>query len=212
MLGRELAGRFAAAAEAGAEPVALPGPRELTGELRPSGACSERELLQACQSGDEQAWDLLVARYERLVYSIALRSGLSPEDAADVTQITFIALLDSIDRLRDDQRLPFWLMTVARRQSWRLRHRRDQELPLGDPGQAAADPIEDWERTAVVHEALQRLRAPCRDLLLALYFDPSKPSYTEVAERLGRAVGGLGPMRARCLERLRAILGEDVGS
>jgi RNA polymerase sigma factor (sigma-70 family) len=210
----DLTGRFAAAAEA--EQAVIPRPRDFDRALCPPGVSPDvspdRALVDACQRGDQQAWDHLVARYERLIYSVALRSGLSREDAADVTQATFIALLDSINRLRDDQRLPFWLMTVARRQSWRLRRRRDQELRVCAPGGAAADPIDDWERTAVVHEALHRLAAPCRDLLLALYFDPSKPSYAEVAERLGRAVGGLGPMRGRCLERLRAILGEDARS
>jgi RNA polymerase sigma factor (sigma-70 family) len=210
VLGRDLTGHFAVTAEG--EQVVLPGPPGFDRGLRPSEVCTDRELLQACRRGNQQAWEQLVARYERLIYSVALRSGLSREDAADVTQTTFIALLDSMDRLRDDQRLPFWLMTVARRQSWRLRRRRGQELPLGDPGEATADPIDDWERTAVVHEALHRLAAPCRDLLVALYFDPSKPSYAQVAERLGRAVGGLGPMRGRCLERMRALLGEDVGS
>ena len=46
-------------------------------------------------------------------------------------------------------------------------------------------------------------------LLLALYFDPAAPSYSEIAERMGRAIGGIGPMRARCLERLRCLVEED---
>jgi len=50
----------------------------------------------------------------------------------------------------------------------------------------------------------------CGDLLLALYFDPVTPSYAQVAERLGRSIGGIGPMRARCLQRMRALLGEDL--
>ena len=40
--------------------------------------------------------------------------------------------------------------------------------------------------------------------------DPASPSYAIIAERFGRSIGGIGPMRARCLQRLRVLLGEDA--
>jgi hypothetical protein len=43
---------------------------------------------------------------------------------------------------------------------------------------------------------------------VALYFQPERPSYAEVARRLGRPVGSIGPSRARCLKKLRQVLGE----
>ena len=188
------------------------------GGLRRSGspadvraAPSDRELLAACRRGDQDAWDLLVGRYERLVFSVALRNGVTREEAADITQMTFIALLESITRLRDEQRLASWLMSVARRLAWRQRRRSERERPAGELS-PREDPIAAWERVAVVQEGLQRLERPCRDLLLALYFDPAAPSYAEVAARLGRAPGGIGPMRARCLQHLRTLLGEDAES
>src|SRR5436305_13408180 len=56
----------------------------------------DAQLLERCRDGDSAAWDALVRRYERLVFSVALRNGLSREDAADVAQTTFLALLRSI--------------------------------------------------------------------------------------------------------------------
>ena len=174
------------------------------------GSTSDAELLRRCGTGDATAWDQLVARYERLVFSVAMRNGLSREDAAEVTQTTFIALLKSLGQVRDDERLSYWLMTVARRQAWRVRSRSDREHPVPDPdGDASEDPIGAWERVAVVHDALAQIGLPCRDLLFALYFDQATPSYAEISERLGRAIGGLGPMRARCLEKMRVLIGED---
>lgn len=169
---------------------------------------SDRYLLRRCRSGDAQAWEALVSRYERLVFSVALRNGVSREDAADVTQSSFIALLDAIDVLRDDERLGSWLMTVARRQSWRIRRRSERELPAPDRAAAADNAIEDWERLAWLHTALHELGDPCRKLLVALYFDPDEPSYADIADRLGRAIGGIGPLRARCLAQLRVIMGD----
>ena len=179
------------------------------GSGRTDAAVPDSDLLHRCQDGDAHAWEMLVARYERLIFSVALRTGLTREDAADVTQTTFVALLESITRLRDDERVSYWLMTVARRQAWRVRRRRDRESPWCDDAAERVDPIGDWERITDVYTALRRLGQPCRDLLHALYFDPAAPSYAAIAERLGRAVGGLGPMRARCLRRMRTLLGED---
>lgn len=180
---------------------------------------TDGELLACCRVGDEQAWEILIARYERLVYSVALRNGLSVEDAADVTQTTFTALLDGIDDLRDDERLASWLMTVSRRQSWRVHERRErgEHGVHGLPGvrhdgtlaadEPTTDPIADWEHVAWVYDAVQRLHQPCRDVITALYFDPQRPSYAEVAHRQGWSIGNVGPMRARCLQRLRRLLG-----
>ena len=173
---------------------------------------ADSELVATCRAGDQAAWEQLVARYERLVFSVALRNGVTRDEAADITQMTFIALLESIGRLRDDERLPAWLMSVARRLAWRQRRRSERERGFTGDAVDAEDLIAEWERVAVVHEGLARLGERCRDLLLALYFDPAEPSYAEVARRLGRQAGGIGPMRARCLAHLRALLGEDAVS
>jgi RNA polymerase sigma factor (sigma-70 family) len=161
--------------------------------------------LARCRTGDGAAWHALVERYERPVFSVARGGGLDLEDAADVTQTTFVALLDALTQLRSDERLASWLLTVARRTAWRVRRRREQEsgAALGPP--AVADD-RDWEQIAALHEGLARLGRPCRDLLVARYFDPAEPSYAEIAQRLGRAIGGIGPLRARCLEQLRALI------
>jgi RNA polymerase sigma factor (sigma-70 family) len=174
-------------------------------------AAPDAVLVAACRRGDPGAWELLVRRYERLIFSVALRNGVTRDEAADITQMTFVALLESLERLRDDERLASWLMSVARRLAWRQRRRSEREHGFVPDVADTDDLIAAWERVAVVHEGLQRLSGRCRDLLLALYFDPAEPSYAEVARQLGRPAGGIGPMRARCLQRLRALLGEDAG-
>jgi len=170
---------------------------------------TDAELLSRCRAHDAAAWDLLVERYERLIYAVALRNGVSAEDAADITQSTFVALIDSLDRIRDEERLASWLMTVARRQAWRVRDRSRQTLTLDTDIETPTDPFADWETLTVLHDALTQLGGTCRELLLALYFDPDEPSYAEIASRFGRAIGGIGPLRGRCLERLRGLIEED---
>lgn len=186
-------------------PPEVPDPRAVSRDA----ATSDADLLHRCRDGDAAAWEAVITRYERLVFSVALRNGSSREDAADITQSTFVALLDGIDHIRQHERLGSWLVIVARRHARRTRRRGDREQPWDDPGTGSEDPIQDWERAAWVRSGFRQLAKPCRDLLGALYFDPRSPSYAEIAERLGRAIGGIGPTRARCLEQLRTVLGED---
>jgi RNA polymerase sigma factor (sigma-70 family) len=176
---------------------------------------SDQELIQACRAGDSVAWERVLAQYERLVYSIPLNYGLAREDAADIAQLTFTNLLQSLDRLSPDSRLGAWLATVARRNTWRVieRQRRTNEVALGEVEEHAveqddvqADQVERWERLEWLNSALAQLPERCRTLLLALYFSQSEPSYAEIAETLGAPIGSIGPTRARCLERLKLLL------
>lgn len=170
---------------------------------------TDAELLMRCRNRDAAAWDELVSRYERLIYSVALRNGVSAEDAADITQTTFVELIDALDRIRDTERLASWLMTVARRQAWRTRSAARRTQPTDELLAGVDDPFSDWGTLTVLHDGLATLGGPCRELLQALYFDPDEPSYEEIAGRLNRSIGGIGPMRGRCLKRLREIIGED---
>ncbi len=170
----------------------------------------ERDLLRACQAGDVHAWERLLTRYERLVFSIPLNYGLSADDAADITQITFTILLQSLDRLTDEVRLAAWLATVARRHTWRLlaRYRRESVNPAEDlAGSEALGGVVDHrlqsELVEWLNHGLSLIDDRCRRLLLALYFDEAQPSYAEVAQRLRLPVGSIGPTRARCLEQMK---------
>ncbi len=70
--------------------------------------------------------------------------------------------------------------------------------------------MEGWEREADLYDALVALGSPCNQLLHGLYLDPEEPSYATLASRFERSIGSIGPMRGRCLQRLRSLLGEDA--
>lgn len=179
------------------------------------------ELLRAYRAGELRAWDLLVARYEVLVCAIPRRMGLSASDVEDVAQSVFIALLNHVDKLQQETRLSAWLVTTAKRESWRLvqrqRTRRLTELPetetstleqLPDSEDAALPEasVIALEEQHLVRQALSQLLERCRELLTLLYKDDPPLAYALIAERLGIPVGSIGPQRARCLERLKKIL------
>lgn len=179
---------------------------------------SDQDLIRACRNGDAGAWEQVLNKYERLVFSIPLRYGLDHAAAADIAQITFTILFQSLDELRDDSHLGGWLATVARRHTWRLqKHARrespveNDDLPEIEPmfGDSGDSPIDQLEEIEWVDQGLSKIDKRCRELLHALYFDTQQTSYTEIAERLRLPLGSIGPTRARCLERLKQVLQES---
>lgn len=167
-------------------------------------------LLRGCRSGDPLAWAEIVDRYQRLVYAIPLKEGLTNHEAADVAQETFATLLQSLDTIERPDRLGSWLMTVARRLTWRERHRRERaSIDIDTVEMEAADVDGDSATVVWVYDAIQSLDEPCKTLVLSLFFDPAEPSYAEIAIRMGRPLGSVGPLRARCLDRLKSHLGDE---
>lgn len=172
---------------------------------------SDAELLERCAAGDQAAWTQLVDRYAGLVHSIPRRLGLPRELCEDVTQLVFAEFARQIQRIRREDSLAGWFGAVARRESWRARRRQARrsagESPLEVDVAAEADPPEHAERMFAVRSAVAALDPRCRALVELLFFSDPEPSYSEVSQRLGIAVGSVGPTRRRCLAKLIAVLG-----
>lgn len=177
-------------------------------------------LVGAAAGGDRPAWDALVDAYGSLIWTVARNHRLSPVDAGDVSQTTWLRLVENIDRLSDPTRVGAWLATTARRECLRLLGRSKRTVPSGeelDPGTdrlRLATPEPDApllaaERDAEMRRAFGRLTPRCRDLLQLLLLDPV-PSYEEISAALDIPIGSIGPTRGRCLEKLRGIV-EDTG-
>ena len=175
-----------------------------------------RRLVAGAAGGDEICWERLVARLTPLVCGVARSYRLSPSDTEDVCQATWCALVTHISALRDPERLPGWLATTARRESLRALERARRQVPHGDdlPEPQVAEPSADehllrHERDVALWAAVARLRHSDQRLLQMLVAREGtgrEPSYREIADTLGVAVGSVGPTRGRALQRLRGAL------
>jgi RNA polymerase sigma factor (sigma-70 family) len=183
---------------------------------------SDEALLAACRGGDEAAWERLVTQYQRLVYSIPRRAGLDVDAASDVYQTVFVHLVASLDAIERPDRLRAWLVTTAKRETWRFLARRRSgpalaadlaENDAGVPEPADAAPLADealelLETQHEVRRAVESLDARCRELLTLLFYTAEPPPYAEIAARLAMPEGSVGPTRARCLKKLMDRVGE----
>jgi RNA polymerase sigma factor (sigma-70 family) len=185
---------------------------------------SDKELLAACRRGEETAWEELVHRYQRLIFTIPRRAGLDEDQSADVFQEVFATLLRKLNDIDDPERLHAWLVTTARRTTWRAISKAQLSISVDDysetleerlaamPDNAAlADEVllrlEEQHR---VRRALTGLDERCQKLLKLLFYESEPLSYAEIAALLGTSEGSIGPTRARCLEKLLRLLESDL--
>ncbi len=187
----------------------------------PSAAWDDPRLVSACLNGDADAWAALIAKYQRMIYSVPLRYGAQPHDAADIFQQVCVELFSRLGDLRKIESLRSWLLTVASHQSLRwkqMRLRNDQPLETGEDDPApieipdaaplASDQMVRIEREQALRESVDRLSSRCARLIRMLFYGDEPLPYAEVASRLGLATGSIGFIRGRCIERLRKLLAE----
>lgn len=185
---------------------------------------SDETLVLGCRRGDAAAWETLVHRYQRLVYTVPRRGGLDEDLASEVFQSVFAKLVEQIDRIEQPNRISAWLVTTARRETWRVGRREraprvvtphNDEDDSGGPLAAVADPdplpdevLQRIEAQHHVRTGLAALDARCRTLLTLLFYEEDPLPYAEIAARLDMPEGSIGPTRARCLKKLRRLLAD----
>ncbi len=171
-------------------------------------------LVRAAAAGDRRSWERLVDQFARLIWSITADFKLTESDAADVSQTTWLRLLEHIDRIEYPDRVGSWLAATARNECLRsLAARKRVTLAHDDEmlaGALAAEPEVDEriladERDLLVRDALSRLPSRSQRLLELLMADPPT-SYLEISNEMGLPVGSIGPTRGRCLAQLRVLL------
>jgi len=176
-------------------------------------------LIRACRKGDPKAWETLILRYRRLVYSIPVAYRIPEAEADEIFQRVSVKLFENLGRLRNVEGLASWLAVTARRECQAyLRSSRKlsslDESPAEVDVEDPPDVVHDLHLVECAHTltlAMERLGEPCRGLLSALYVEDPAPSYQEISRRLDRPIGSLGPTRARCLEKLRKLYVEMGG-
>jgi RNA polymerase sigma-70 factor, ECF subfamily len=188
------------------------------------------DLLQAAKAGDLDAFEKLATRYDRQVYSLAFRILRNQEDAEDVTQQTFLSLIENLSSFRGESNFSTWLLRIATYAALKILRKR-KGLPTVSL-EGATEPqdgydtvphpefIADWkdspealvqqnETQCLIDEALARLDEKHR--LVFLLRDVEGLSIRETADALGLSEANVKVRLLRARLQLREQLTQFFG-
>ncbi len=178
---------------------------------------SDEDLVQSVQSGDEKAFETLVAKYRIRIYMTISAFIDSPQDREDIAQETFINAYQNFRQLSKPERLGSWLDRIAQNQcrDW-LRKNRVQTVPIDEVEENLPDSDDspeqssvEAERRRIIAQAIEALPQAERQIARAHYLEDASHdelvsrhdiSYQSVSGRLFRA-------KRKLAKRLRHLLG-----
>ena len=182
----------------------------------------DADLIRRCRDGDQAAWESLVDRYQRLIFTIPRRAGLSDEQATDIFQEVFLTLFEKIDAIEQPERIRSWIVTTAKYKTWALvrgakglySSATDAEMEMemaniADTSALADDVLIELEEQHMIRTALAKLEDRCRQILSMIYLSEPAASYVEVAAAIGVGETSISPLRSRCLKKLKDILSKS---
>jgi len=188
---------------------------------------TEAQLIKRCRQGDSEAWDTLFGlNYDaagRFVFQLS--PGFTREDVEEICQETFLAVIKNIHSFKGGSRFQTWVLRIAANKARDYRQRQqaakrgggqvpvslhaanpdtgltpDPPSPLPGPDSLALEA----ERSAQVAYALERLEAPCREIIDLRYF--AELSYDEIAVELRLNPKTVSSRLSKCLGRLEIIM------
>lgn len=185
---------------------------------------SDAEITRRCLAGEEEAFRLLVQRYERPVYHLVWRMVRSDEDAKDLTQEIFLKVFRVLEQFDSSRTFSSWLYKIAANQTIdHLRRRRMRTVSLGpdhtdddrppldlaDDGATPDEDLDETRRRERLSNLVTRL-APHYRIVIQLRYD-QQLSYEEITEALGLPIGTVKARLHRAHQQLKAWLeGKDA--
>ncbi len=185
---------------------------------------SDAELFERCRQGNRRAWELFVQRFQRLIYTIPRRAGLSDDQAADVFQIVFSRVFEYMQKISQPERIQAWLVTTAKRETIAIINRERKTISMStfeddegaqtfdieDEGLLPDEQLEQLQLQRELKRALETLDPKSQEFARLVFLQDEPIPYSEVAARLGISEGSIGPTRARVLEKIRAAMAKNI--
>ena len=156
---------------------------------------NHRDVIEACQRGDDEAFRVLFEMHKDRVYSIALRYSGNSTAAMDIAQDTFVKLLSNIGQFRGDSSFESWLYRLVVNSCLDYHRKRRRLLPLLEEGLEEALDVFRAPRESALHDLLReeqeervqqivaQLPEEQRIVVVLRYTDGL--SYEEIADLLG---------------------------
>ena len=171
---------------------------------------SEREQYQAAIHGDRQAFEMIIRTHSRTLFAIAYGILQNREEAEDVVQDSLVKAWKTRWRVRDPEKFPAWLATIARHRARDIfRRRRTVSLEeVIEP--SLVTQMDDSDLDQKLHSALASLPELDRAALTLRYFE--EMDYRTIENNLDLTNGALRGILGRALASLRKQLRPALAS
>jgi RNA polymerase sigma-70 factor, ECF subfamily len=190
------------------------------------GSDAEAELIARCRRGEAGAWDELFDQHYAATGRFVFQLGrdFTREDVEEICQDVFLSVIRNLQTFQGTSQFQTWLFRIAANKARDYRQRRqaakrgggqapvslqaeDPETGLTlDPPSTSPTPdltLMNAEQAGLVHEALERLDGPCREIIELRYFGDL--SYDEISRSLDLNPKTVSSRLSKCLDRLEAI-------
>jgi RNA polymerase sigma-70 factor (ECF subfamily) len=190
------------------------------------GSDAEGELIVRCRRGEATAWDELFDRHYAAAGRFVFQLGhdFSREDVEEICQEVFLAVIRNLESFRGGSQFQTWLFRIAANKARDYRQRQhaakrgggqspvslqaedpESGLMLDPPGNTPPPDLTlmNAEQVALVHQALDQLGEPCREIIELRYFGDL--SYDEISHSLDLNPKTVSSRLSKCLDRLEGI-------
>jgi RNA polymerase sigma-70 factor (ECF subfamily) len=157
------------------------------------------EIVSDIKAGNTEAWNMLIDRYSKKVYNLALNFAGNRDDASDITQDIFLRVYNNIDKFEEDKNFNSWILKLSKNYCidyWRKSKNYRQKLELDEgiytesvheDAQTPEDAVIQNSDVNYLRQKLQLLPADLRTLIIMR--DIQNYSYQEIAEQLSIPLG-----------------------
>lgn len=189
-------------------------------------ADAELELIARCRGGESAAWDELFDRHYTATarFIFQLSRDLTREDTEEICQEVFLSVIQHLDSFQGGCQFQTWVFRIAANKAGDFREKQQAAKRGGgrapvslqaedpatgltlDPPSPIASPdlaLLTSEQGALVHQALERLEQPCRQIVQLRYFGDL--SYDEISCALDLNPKTVSSRLSKCLDQLEAI-------
>jgi RNA polymerase sigma-70 factor (ECF subfamily) len=168
-------------------------------------------LVARCLGGEPAAFGPLVDRYQRLLFTVAIRIVGDYDEASDATQNAFVKAYRKLDTFDRKRKFFSWIYRILLNECLNARRDRRVHEPLTPEAArvaSAADEFEAAERRARVQTAILTLAPAYREVVVLKYF--SDLSYEDIADATGVPVKTVKSRLHTARQRLAALLQLDA--
>ncbi len=177
----------------------------------------DSQLVRQTLSGDHKAYEVLVRRYQKLVYNMLYQMVSSHETASDLTQETFMKAFRALSTFRQEAKFKPWLLRIASNSCFNLMRdnkNKDydsleamlEENPQAEPpGREDVELEVEWKLSQqMLHDALTKLPPRHRQVFMLRY--QNDLAYEDIAEVTGEPITTIKSLLFRIRETLRKNL------